>query len=123
MPTALLLLRSRYQLSAICFDLWVAGQETTSVTMRWGLLYMIMHPEVQAKVVHIQSLIPRPEATLALHSGPERARLSNGRAGPRREHGAPKATPLYKCSRDRDTTSCQYCPRESHARRQRRYHR
>ncbi|XP_038669652.1 cytochrome P450 2J6-like [Scyliorhinus canicula] len=31
-------------------DLFVAGTETTSTTLRWGLLYMMLHPDVQSKV-------------------------------------------------------------------------
>ncbi|XP_069823408.1 cytochrome P450 2D17-like [Dendropsophus ebraccatus] len=32
------------------YDLFVAGTETTSTTLRWALLYMILYPDVQSKV-------------------------------------------------------------------------
>ncbi|XP_069823406.1 cytochrome P450 2D6-like [Dendropsophus ebraccatus] len=32
------------------YDLFGAGTETTSTTLRWGLLYMILYPDVQFKV-------------------------------------------------------------------------
>ena len=31
-------------------DLFKAGAETVSTTLRWGLLYLITHPRVQAKI-------------------------------------------------------------------------
>ncbi|NXX89400.1 CP2J2 protein, partial [Centropus bengalensis] len=31
-------------------DLFIAGTETTSTTIRWALLYMALHPEIQARV-------------------------------------------------------------------------
>ncbi|XP_033624193.1 cytochrome P450 2J6-like [Asterias rubens] len=33
-----------------CFDLFTAGTETASTTLRWALLYMMAYPEVQAKI-------------------------------------------------------------------------
>ncbi|XP_010149417.1 PREDICTED: cytochrome P450 2J2-like, partial [Eurypyga helias] len=37
-------------LVACAVDLLFAGTETTSTTIRWALLYMAMHPEIQARV-------------------------------------------------------------------------
>ncbi|XP_060703981.1 cytochrome P450 2D14-like isoform X2 [Hemiscyllium ocellatum] len=31
-------------------DLFAAGTESTSTTLRWGLLFMVLHPDVQSKV-------------------------------------------------------------------------
>ncbi|UMM30613.1 hypothetical protein L5515_012416 [Caenorhabditis briggsae] len=38
------------QLDSVCFDLWVAGMETTSNTLYWSLLYVLLNPEVCQKV-------------------------------------------------------------------------
>ncbi|CCD67644.1 CYtochrome P450 family [Caenorhabditis elegans] len=38
------------QLDSVCFDLWVAGMETTSNTLNWALLYVLLNPEVRQKV-------------------------------------------------------------------------
>ncbi|KAI6217045.1 Cytochrome P450-33C9 [Aphelenchoides fujianensis] len=37
------------QLVVLLFDLWVAGQETTSNTIGWTFAYLLHHPEVQRK--------------------------------------------------------------------------
>eukprot|EP00058_Branchiostoma_floridae_P004126 XP_002589614.1 hypothetical protein BRAFLDRAFT_81582 [Branchiostoma floridae] len=34
----------------IVLDMFVAGIESTTITLRWGLLYMVLHPEEQQKV-------------------------------------------------------------------------
>uniref|UniRef100_A0A7E4UPY9 CYtochrome P450 family n=1 Tax=Panagrellus redivivus TaxID=6233 RepID=A0A7E4UPY9_PANRE len=38
------------QLLGTMWDLWVAGQETTSNTTQWCLAFLLKHPEVQAKL-------------------------------------------------------------------------
>ncbi|XP_051803051.1 cytochrome P450 2J4-like isoform X2 [Acanthochromis polyacanthus] len=37
-------------LCACALDLFGAGTETTTTTLRWGLLYMILHPDIQKRV-------------------------------------------------------------------------
>ncbi|NXI54422.1 CP2DH protein, partial [Chloroceryle aenea] len=37
-------------LRLVTADLFAAGSETTSTTLRWAILYMILHPEIQSKV-------------------------------------------------------------------------
>jgi len=34
----------------VCFDLFVAGAETTSNTLEFAMLYMVLNPRVQEKV-------------------------------------------------------------------------
>ncbi|KAI1705045.1 cytochrome p450 domain-containing protein [Ditylenchus destructor] len=41
---------TRNQLRNVCFDIWAAGQETTSTTLAWGVAYMILNPEIQTKL-------------------------------------------------------------------------
>ncbi|KAI6174620.1 Cytochrome P450-33C9 [Aphelenchoides bicaudatus] len=36
---------SHKQLTSMCYDLWVAGQETTSNTLAWGFAFMVHHQE------------------------------------------------------------------------------
>ncbi|CAH1269142.1 CYP2U1 [Branchiostoma lanceolatum] len=38
------------QLAMIVADMFFAGTDTTSTTLRWALLYMILHPDIQEKV-------------------------------------------------------------------------
>ncbi|XP_021957281.1 methyl farnesoate epoxidase [Folsomia candida] len=46
------------QLVVTCMDLFVAGSDTTTITLRWALLYLILHPEVQKKVqAEIESVV------------------------------------------------------------------
>ncbi|CAH1225399.1 CYP2U1 [Branchiostoma lanceolatum] len=36
--------------ATIVYQLFLAGTDTTSTTLRWALLYMILHPDIQGKV-------------------------------------------------------------------------
>jgi cytochrome P450 family 33 len=38
------------QLTAIMFDLWLAGTNTVTVTLRFALFYILHHPQVQTKI-------------------------------------------------------------------------
>ncbi|XP_067004255.2 methyl farnesoate epoxidase isoform X2 [Anabrus simplex] len=38
------------QLITVCLDLFMAGSETTSNTMEYAILYMLLYPEVQRKI-------------------------------------------------------------------------
>ena len=38
------------QLYNMCFDLWIAGQETTSSTLSWGMAYLMLNPDMQEKL-------------------------------------------------------------------------
>ncbi|CAD5209390.1 unnamed protein product [Bursaphelenchus okinawaensis] len=40
---------SDLQLKGMAFDFWIAGQETTSTTMTWGIAFLIHNPDVQKK--------------------------------------------------------------------------
>lgn len=39
-----------------CLDLFLAGSETTSKTLQWGLIYLIKNPHIQGECenVHMQ---------------------------------------------------------------------
>ncbi|XP_013392294.1 cytochrome P450 2U1-like [Lingula anatina] len=41
---------SENQIISVAIDLFMAGFETVTTTLRWGFLYMALHPEIQAKV-------------------------------------------------------------------------
>uniref|UniRef100_A0AC34FUG8 Cytochrome P450 n=1 Tax=Panagrolaimus sp. ES5 TaxID=591445 RepID=A0AC34FUG8_9BILA len=49
----------RNQLNNICFDFWIAGQETTTNSLAWGILYLMLNPKIQEKIQQeIDSVIP-----------------------------------------------------------------
>ncbi|NWU81924.1 CP2DH protein, partial [Onychorhynchus coronatus] len=39
-----------HNLRMVAVDLFGAGSETTTTTLRWALLYLLLHPEIQSKV-------------------------------------------------------------------------
>ncbi|NXA89066.1 CP2DH protein, partial [Melanocharis versteri] len=50
-------------LRLVTADLFTAGSETSSTTLRWALLYMLLHPEIQSKVqAEIDKVIGRERA-------------------------------------------------------------
>jgi hypothetical protein len=44
---------SKENLRSIYFDMFLAGSETTSSTLKWALLFMVLYPEVQQNVLVI----------------------------------------------------------------------
>ncbi len=44
-------------LTNILMDLFIAGGDTTSTTLSWALLFMILHPDIQEKVHHELSTV------------------------------------------------------------------
>uniref|UniRef100_A0A8C6ZJ70 Cytochrome P450 2J2-like n=1 Tax=Nothoprocta perdicaria TaxID=30464 RepID=A0A8C6ZJ70_NOTPE len=44
-------------LVACTLDLFVAGTETTSTTLRWALLYMAAYPDIQGKMTEIDAVV------------------------------------------------------------------
>ncbi|KAI6176304.1 hypothetical protein M3Y97_00783700 [Aphelenchoides bicaudatus] len=41
---------NNYQLTHVIYDLWLAGQETTSTVLAWLLIYLINNPDVQKRM-------------------------------------------------------------------------
>jgi hypothetical protein len=41
---------AKQNLRNVFLDLFFAGSETMSTTLRWAVLYMVIHPEVQVKI-------------------------------------------------------------------------
>ncbi|XP_078689230.1 cytochrome P450 2U1-like [Branchiostoma floridae x Branchiostoma belcheri] len=58
------------QLNYVISDLFVAGSETTSTTLTWALLYMVLYPEVQQKVQEeIDSVVGQDTVLSVTHRG------------------------------------------------------
>jgi len=52
----------------LCVDLFIAGSETTSNTLEFAILYMILNPKVQAKVFQeIEAVIGLQEKPTLAH--------------------------------------------------------
>jgi cytochrome P450 family 2 subfamily J len=69
-------LKIEEQLVVTCMDLFVAGSDTTTATLRFALLYLVLHPNVQCKIQaeltevvgadkHV-SLLDRPRSVLRI---------------------------------------------------------
>ncbi|XP_035686646.1 cytochrome P450 2U1-like [Branchiostoma floridae] len=58
------------ELATIVYQLFLAGTDTTATTLRWALLYMILHPDIQEKVQQeIDSVLgPNQEPAMAHRS-------------------------------------------------------
>ncbi|XP_035667221.1 cytochrome P450 2U1-like [Branchiostoma floridae] len=54
------------QLNYVISDLFVAGSETTSTTLTWALLYMVLYPEVQQKVQEEIDSVVGPDTALSI---------------------------------------------------------
>jgi len=48
---------AKENLRSIYFDMFLAGSETTSSTLKWALLFMVLYPEIQEKVLVINNNI------------------------------------------------------------------
>ncbi|XP_063162790.1 cytochrome P450 2J4-like [Candoia aspera] len=46
------------------FDLFLGGTETSSTTLNWGLLYMVLYPDIQAKVQKEMDTVLPPGQTI-----------------------------------------------------------
>lgn len=51
---------SEAQLTNVLMDFWLAGMETTATTLKWAIVLLVAHPEIQAKVqAEIDAVIGR----------------------------------------------------------------
>ncbi|CAD5227257.1 unnamed protein product [Bursaphelenchus xylophilus] len=62
---------SDQQLLTLVFDLWVAGQETTSNTIGWALGYLVHHPEVQRKAQEELDRVIGSDRTITMSDRPD----------------------------------------------------
>lgn len=59
------------QLQGLCSDLWIAGQETTTTTLTWGIAFLINYPEVQAKIhAELDGVVGNPETLVTVAHRP-----------------------------------------------------
>ncbi|KAF2366292.1 Cytochrome P450 [Trinorchestia longiramus] len=59
-PDGSLTERDMRSLTGIMFDMFNAGSETTSTTLRWMIVYMAIYPEIQTKVQEaLDAVVPR----------------------------------------------------------------
>ncbi|KAG1698859.1 Cytochrome P450 18a1 [Nymphon striatum] len=54
------------QLKSLIVDLFIAGTETTSTTLRWAVVYMLHHPEIQQKIHTEIDEIVGPERPISM---------------------------------------------------------
>ena len=62
---------SESQLLAICMDMFMAGSETTSKSLGFGFLYMLLYPEVQRKAQEEIDRVVGHERMPTLNDRPE----------------------------------------------------
>ncbi|CAD5228769.1 unnamed protein product [Bursaphelenchus xylophilus] len=57
-------------LASMCYDLWLAGQESTSNTINWGIAYLANNPDIQDRVFQdIQNVVGERPVTMADRPG------------------------------------------------------
>ncbi|CAJ0572268.1 unnamed protein product, partial [Mesorhabditis spiculigera] len=61
---------SEAQLENVLMDLWVAGMETTSNTLNWGIAYLLNEPEVQKKIHAELDRVIKSDRTITLADKP-----------------------------------------------------
>lgn len=52
----------------MCFDLWLAGQETTSTVLAWGVAYLVHNQDIQKKMQNeIDSVIKETDSHITIN--------------------------------------------------------